>query len=134
MLTNVSNVNFMLENVISCEVFCINLLKIGKLHLVQLFTTLLLEFPCNIYVNVTDPSQFWESRSRSIDTIQSSCQNHEFPFWTRFLYSNSKNAILSQNCTSAVLNKGNPPCGALYRGQIQGEHPSTEDGSYLCIP
>ena len=98
-----------------------------------MFKTLFLETPCSIYVNVTDPTRFWESRSRSVDAIQRSCQNYEFPFWTRFLYSNTSNAIIPQNCTPAILNKGNPPCGALYRGRIQGEHPSTEDGRYIAF-
>ena len=98
-----------------------------------MFATLHLESPCSIYVNVTDPTRFWESRSLSVDAIQTSCQNHEFPFWTRFLYSNIRNAIIPQNCTPVILNKGNPPCGALYRGRIQGEHPSAEDGRYIAF-
>ena len=98
-----------------------------------MFATLHLESPCSIYVNVTDPTRFWESRSLSVDVIQTSCQNHEFSFWTRFLYSNITNAIISQNCTPVILNKGNPPCGALYRGRIQGEHPSAEDGRYIAF-
>ena len=99
----------------------------------QKFRTLCLESPCSIYVNVTDPTRFWESRSGSVDAIQRSCQNYEFPFWTRFLYSNTTNALIPQNCTPTTLNKGNPPCGALHRGRIQGKHPSTEDGRYMAF-
>ena len=95
-----------------------------------MFNTLPLENPCSIYVNVTDPTRFWESRYRSIDAIQRYCQNYEFPFWTRFLYSNTTNAMIPRNCTPSTLNKGNLPCGALYRGRIQGEYPSTEDDKY----
>ena len=41
--------------------------------------------------------------------------------------------MIPHNCTPSNANLTNPPCGSLYRGWIQGEHPSPEDGKYTAL-
>ena len=88
---------------------------------------------CRSYVNVTDLSRFWDAKERSASEIEDSCQDQYFPFWTRFIYDNITNAMIPHNCTHSKANLTNPPCGSLYRGWIQGEHPSPEDGKYTAL-
>ena len=88
---------------------------------------------CRNYVNVTDPSRFWNAQSRSISIIKFFCQDQQFPFWTRFLYDNTTNAMIQETCTPSKADLPNPPCGSLYRGWIQGEHPSLKDGKHITL-
>ena len=86
---------------------------------------------CRNYVNVTDHSRFWNATERSLLEIELSCQDRQFPIWTRFIYDNITNAMIPQNCTTSQVDSKTPPCGSLYRGWIQGEHPSPEEGKYV---
>ena len=89
------------------------------------------ESSCKRYVNVTDHSRFWDAQERSLSEIDDSCQDKQFPTWTRFIYDNTTNAMIPNNCNESESKLPNPPCGSLYRGWIQGEHPSPEDGKCL---
>ena len=82
---------------------------------------------------MTDHSRFWSARERSVLEIQLSCQDQPFTVWTRFIYDNTTNAIIPHNCTPSQAYLQNPPCGSLYRGWIQGERPSPEDGKDVAI-
>ena len=88
---------------------------------------------CRDYVNVTDDSRFWNTKNRTVSQIELTCQDQQFPVWTRFLYSNTTNAMIPHNCTPSQAALPNPPCGSLYRGWILGEHPSLEDGKQIVV-
>ena len=88
---------------------------------------------CTSYVNVTDHSRFWDAQERSLPDIEGSCQGRQFPFWTRFIYNNTINAMIPHSCNQSKAKLPKPPCGSLYRGWIQGEHPSPEDGKYTTL-
>lgn len=83
---------------------------------------------CKIYINVTDDSRFWNAKERSVSQIGSSCHDNQYPSWTRFIYNHTTNAMITHTCTTSESDLPNPPCGSLYRGWIQGEQPSPEDG------
>lgn len=82
---------------------------------------------------MTDRSRFWNAKERSMLDIQISCQDRPFPVWTRFIYDNTTNAMIQHNCTTSQADFQTPPCGSLYRGWIQGGHPSPEEGKYIVI-
>ena len=88
---------------------------------------------CQQYVNVTDPSRFWNAKNRTVSTIENTCQDQQFLEWTRFLYDNTTNAKIPQNCTPSLPDLLIPPCGSIYRGWVQGNHPSAEDGKYSFL-
>ena len=85
---------------------------------------------CRNYVNVSDHSRFWNIKERSVSDIERSCQD-QLPYWTRFIYDNTTNAIVPHNCTTSQPDFPNPPCGSLYRGWIQGDYPAPEDGKFI---
>ena len=88
---------------------------------------------CKSYVNITDYSRFWDAQERSLSAIGDSCQDRQFVTWTRFIYDNTTNAMIPHNCTPSQTNLTNPPCGSVYRGWINEEHPSPEDGKYTVL-
>ena len=88
---------------------------------------------CQQYVNVTDPSRFWNTKKRKVSEIELTCQDQQFLEWTRFLYDNTTNAMIPQNCTPSHPDLLTPPCGSIYRGWIQGSHPSPEDGKNIAL-
>ena len=76
---------------------------------------------------------FWNAQSRSVSDIKRSCQDQQFVFWTRFLYDNITNAMIQDTCIPSQADLPNPPCGSLYRGWIQGEHPSPKEGKHNTL-
>ena len=88
---------------------------------------------CRDYINVTDHSRFWDTQERSLSDFENSCQDQQFPLWTRFIYDNTTNAMIPHNCTASQTNLPNPPCGSLYRGWILGEYPSSKDGKKIAL-
>ena len=91
------------------------------------------ESSCKRYVNVTDHSRFWDAQERSLSNIEASCQDQQFPIWTRFIYDNTTNAMIPNSCNQSEAKLPKPPCGSLYRGWIQGKHPSSKDGKYTIL-
>lgn len=87
---------------------------------------------CRNYVNVSDHSRFWNIKERSVSDIERSCQD-QLPYWTRFIYDNTTNAIVPHNCTTSQPDFPNPPCGSLYRGWIKGEHASPKEGNNIAL-
>ena len=112
---------------------CVEVLLLNTIQKNSVLLFLVLVSHCRHYVNVTDHSRFWNAKERNTSQIKRFCHDRRFPYWTRFIYDNTTNAMIPHSCTPSQPDLLSPPCGSLYRGWIQGEHVSPEEGNNIAI-
>ena len=90
---------------------------------------------CQQYENVTDSTRMWNSNAAKGSSFLANCQDPKFvPGWTRFFTNNLKvmDAIIPDYCPSVITNEtqfsDTSPCGALFRGWINGKNPNANEG------
>lgn len=90
---------------------------------------------CSRYINVTDNGRYWDSYG----PLSSQCGdvNHTTQ-WSRFITDSITDAMIPEGCPSMSSSKNislkNVPCGAVYRGWINGQHPTAAEGNFVdCL-